>query len=238
MGVVMRADMSKVIVERPRIGGGASFPRARDRVRDFDLLPKREAIKRPWSGDSKLLNENLAPLKRYLRSNVGRPWNKVFSEISQHINVNSAVQLHIRQHLDHYVTLDASKVEKIWVNTRGEPVWSPFVVNARTGLLVEVRQRRPWFKWWRQNMERRRQREEILCDKKRGFAYRKIDGIWYRINFASIPAAGESFFDVLLRRPLIAGRSECSPEHKLGIYASKKTQLNSKDIRQEGLKES
>jgi hypothetical protein len=40
----------------------------------------------------KALNENLAPLRRYLLKQIGRPWNKVFSEICQNLRVDSVVQ--------------------------------------------------------------------------------------------------------------------------------------------------
>lgn len=96
----MRSDMSKVIVERPRRGGG------RDRkgcsARDFDDIPSKQSMKRGHT-DLKELNENLAPLKRYLHKNVGRPWNKVFSEICENICVDNAVQKHIRGHVFGYV---------------------------------------------------------------------------------------------------------------------------------------
>jgi hypothetical protein len=96
----MREDMDKVIVERPRHGGDVKYPRGSafwQRTAP-ELWPRREPIKWRRNRDPKSLNENLAPLRRYLRSNVGRPWDKVFSEISQRISLNSAVQLHIWHH--------------------------------------------------------------------------------------------------------------------------------------------
>ena len=60
----MRADMSRVIVERPRRGG---FHR-RGRAVPLEDLPHHEGMRRPHvlSGGEKSLNENLAPLRRYL----------------------------------------------------------------------------------------------------------------------------------------------------------------------------
>lgn len=63
----MRWDMYKVIVERPRIGGShaPSRKRADQRARqDPEHAPLREPISR--GRGSKHLNENLAPLRRYL----------------------------------------------------------------------------------------------------------------------------------------------------------------------------
>src|SRR5688572_17613136 len=107
----MRDDMAQVIVERPRYGGGVKYPRGS--VRGTDRLSvedwtRREGMVRPWRGRAgeKFLNENLAPLRRFVRSRVGRPWDKVYAEICERINCNSAVQLHIWQHLVDYVCTD------------------------------------------------------------------------------------------------------------------------------------
>ena len=81
----MRSDMAKVIVERPRIGSSMrgkskGYRRSLQRL-DHETLPSKEGIKRRHLGHRKWLNEHLGPLRRYLDSQVGRPWNKVFSEI-------------------------------------------------------------------------------------------------------------------------------------------------------------
>ena len=100
----MREDMSRVIVERPRLGGGRT---RKGRARPLEDLPKQEGMQRPHmrSGDWKELNENLAPLRRYLERQVGRPWNKVYSEISRHLRVDNPVQQHVRDHLSDFVAI-------------------------------------------------------------------------------------------------------------------------------------
>lgn len=77
----MRSDMAKVIVERPRRGwdGGHKKPRG-----DLDSLPTKVGMKREIIGE-KYLNENLSPLRRFLASQVGRPWNKVYADISAYL---------------------------------------------------------------------------------------------------------------------------------------------------------
>src|SRR5258708_5901133 len=100
--MIMREDMAKILVERPRLGGGIKFPRSSlkgYRRVSIEELPKRESIERPWSNWRKSLNENLAPLRRFLQRRLGQPWDAVYSEICERINRNSAVQLHIWQHL-------------------------------------------------------------------------------------------------------------------------------------------
>ncbi|MBL8706768.1 MAG: hypothetical protein JNM30_18085, partial [Rhodospirillales bacterium] len=56
----------------------------------------------------KALNENLAPLIRFLRSRVGKHWTKVYGEISEHLRADNAVQQHVRDHLDDFVAARTS----------------------------------------------------------------------------------------------------------------------------------
>ncbi len=105
----MRSDMAKIIVERPRIGSrmrgkGKGYQRSQQRF-DRDEQPKREAIKRLHWSHSKSLNENLAPLRRFLFKQAGRVWNSVFAEICEHISRDSAVQDHVRDHVNDFVAV-------------------------------------------------------------------------------------------------------------------------------------
>ncbi len=61
----MREDMAKVLVERPRRGGG--WDRPGRPPRSLDDLPRRLKMA-PGNGRTKWLNENLNPLERYLTS--------------------------------------------------------------------------------------------------------------------------------------------------------------------------
>jgi hypothetical protein len=149
----MRADMAKVIVERPRFGSRDRH-RGKGRKRDagrlgYDGLPRREGIKRQ-SGGTKFFNEHLGPLRRYLLSNVGRPWDKVFSEICAHINRNSAVQDHVRDHVFDYVAVHVIEIDGVACSKEprlyGTPLHEMFwrrpllYVCPRTGLLRRARQ--------------------------------------------------------------------------------------------------
>src|SRR6187200_294248 len=102
----MREDMGKVLVERPRLKrrSGDSSPgkgyrrQLQKAFQSDDSLPHREGIKRRYS-NRKVFNENLAPLRRFLQSNVGRPWDKVYAEICQHVDRGNVVQKHVITHL-------------------------------------------------------------------------------------------------------------------------------------------
>lgn len=75
--------------------------------------------------NGKRLNENLNPLYNFLKSSVGRNFDKVYSELRKNINANSAVQLHILEHLKYYVVRDPVKIQKELNQTYsyGKPVF-------------------------------------------------------------------------------------------------------------------
>ena len=110
----MRKDMAKVIVERPRRGSRLKGNQKGRRVRDLDDLPSRQSMHRVRRKFfMKELNENLSPLKRFLNKQVGRPWDKVYSEISQYLRPTSAVQQHVRDHVRDFVNIRA-----VWIDGR------------------------------------------------------------------------------------------------------------------------
>jgi hypothetical protein len=225
--------MAKVIVERPRRGGGGKFPRTAERCRGRggpDALPLRQGIRRPWSNDLKGLNENLAPLRRYLRSQAGRPWDKVFSEISRHVNRDSAVQLHVWQHLQWEVCTDphviAGEVRRFslggFAGHLGE-----FYVQPRTGLLRHN-------KAYERRRTRRRDtvppRVVIPVDETR--EYRLIDGIWFELKLAPIAADQHWADDVVFRKTAWpAPRAELERYYGRPVYAVGKRQLGRQELR-------
>jgi len=151
----MRADMAKVIVERPRIGSGqrghAKGASRRRRQLGLDGL-RREGIKRPYDS-TKPLNEHLSPLNRYLDRQVGRPWDKVFAEICAHVRRDSAVQDHVRDHVEDFVAVHVVLIDGVLCHggggrfgrRYGTPLCNrgrrrSFYVCPRTGLLRRVPQ--------------------------------------------------------------------------------------------------
>jgi hypothetical protein len=136
--------MAKVIVERPRFLD--TNPR-KGRARHWDDLPSRQGMRRAHveRGCAKNFNENLKPLRRYLERQVGRPWDKVYSEIAARLRVSSTVQQHVRDHLRDFVALHPRR--RCWrvvlPGGRREVrsfLWhEPLYVDPATGLLKRTR---------------------------------------------------------------------------------------------------
>ncbi len=103
----MRDDMSKVVTERPRQGhGNKSNKTAGPRIRRYD--PDREydeptrlpiARYRQYGYDAKEFSDLINPLKRYLRTCIGKPWRKVHSELSLKLDRRSVSGSHIWDHV-------------------------------------------------------------------------------------------------------------------------------------------
>lgn len=104
----MRADMFKVIVERPRWGAGHAPPvKLKKESHGFKSIGLKRHAKQQ-AAYAKALNENLAPLVRFVQRRVGRRWDDVFSEICEHLNTGSTVKMHVRQHLRDFVVFGIS----------------------------------------------------------------------------------------------------------------------------------
>lgn len=246
--IVMRADMSKVIVERPRrrfpLKNGSAYPRGSLENRwgpELEDAPRLESMGGIY-GD-KWLNENLQPLVRFLRSQVGRPWNKVHAEIAERISGRSAVQKHVLDHLRDYVSEHVEIVGKeIWsfqsrfdvrrpLHSRGN--FSKFYVHPRSGILKRAPDAP------RKITKPDPDRRTLTNDRE----HRRIDGIWYELILHRIPNAAEArshCFDVVEKTSLVGAVYEThawtNALWRTGRYAACKVQLGKRELARHGLR--
>jgi hypothetical protein len=102
----MRKDMARVVTESPRRGHqnpGKKWGR-RLHKNEYDLDDhgaSRAPIARhhQYGWNAKEFSDKLGPLRRFLRSQVGRPWNAVWSEITQTLDSRSLTGQHIFDHI-------------------------------------------------------------------------------------------------------------------------------------------
>jgi hypothetical protein len=241
----MRADMAKVIVERPRKKGCAwnkpkGYQRRLRRCGE-DGPPAREGIKACWRGGTKYLNEHLGPLRRYLDKQVGRPWDMVFSEICAHIDRSSAVQDHVRDHVEQYVTRHVILIDGVPCSGEGgrghgKPLqlvrWWPWYVCPRTGLLRRVKK------------VPRKQRRQSQQECPTAYIYvsdtvqcRFFDGAWHLVALKPLPASFQyalwGAVDVLLKRRLVEITADQARQHYgAEVYAVECRRLARKEMSQ------
>jgi hypothetical protein len=240
----MREDMAKVIVERPRLGGAGPKPKGyRRRLRRYgeDGPPGREGIRARWP-DRKGLNEHLGPLRRYLDSQVGRPWDKVFSEICARIDRNSAVQDHVRDHVEQYVLRHVILVDGVPCygdggRLHGHPLRQyrgrGWYVCPKTGLLrrVPLEPRLP-------KRHSRRTKPPAYVRVSDTLQCRYIDGGWHLVVLKPLP---EPYYnrercleaDVLLDKPVAKLTSvEARQQYGGDVYAATVRRLSRREQRQ------
>ena len=148
----MRDDMAKVVTERPRRGHRnkskktGSLIRRVDPDADYDG-PVRLPIarRRQYGYNAKEFSDLINPLKRYLRSCVGRPWNKVHSELSRTLDRRSVTGSHIWDHVmaeietDCYIGPDRLAYSNTPRFLRRHGPVKGLYVHPRTGLIREQR---------------------------------------------------------------------------------------------------
>jgi len=184
----VRHDIAKLICERPRRGSRKDRldrPYRREFVwsrlvqegREEDS-PLRESIRKKWGFDHKEFSDYLAPIKGFLKKSVGRPWDDVWSEISQNLSLGSATQRHVLGHVDGYVEKHAIEQEDGSItNSRGRPLnnyrMPSLYVCPRTGLLKKG-----------PDATRRRYNQRLNVPVVR---FHRVNGIWFDVTFSLLP---------------------------------------------------
>lgn len=149
----MRADMDRVVIERPRWGSGLRNREVRTQRAawraavargDFDGEATRVRMV-PRRGPCKGLTDLLGPLERFLEQRRGRLWDEVYSEIRQVLRPDSLLRKHALDHLvemvSQHVFLDRDGIP--WVYVGG---WWPvgrWIVHPVTRRLEDPARDRP-----------------------------------------------------------------------------------------------
>lgn len=233
----MRTDMFKVIVERPR-GYKGTDTRANRRRDDFEG-PQFLGMRAGYG--YRALNENLRPLQRYLRSQVGRPWNVVHSEIARTIDRRNTVQQHVYQHIENFVATKVAWQDGRLVDLGAyggiDELRQELYVDPRTGL---IRLNKNYRTWSQQRRDRGREQEADLDNRRRiiddATQLHLIDGEWYEIRFAPLPEEG--CFDVVRKRLVYVTERDAWRAKHCGIvptYAAAKRQLSHREKKNYGL---
>lgn len=202
----MRPDFNKLLTERERVRHGASFRDVRHikvfkKVDDegMPVVGMRESMetRHNYGGWNKEFNENLNPLKGYLRTRVGKPWNKTYSEIRANFDARKVINNHILQHLFDYVNVDTfiGHDGKVWVRRKygyhACPVSEDrcdYYVNPRDGRMLA-------------NARRESDRQRIASRKAKRLAeslkikrvidetneLHLVDGTWFHYTLKPVP---------------------------------------------------
>jgi hypothetical protein len=151
----MRDDMANVVTERPRRGHRNKSKKTTGR-RIWPYHPDREydeptrlpvARGRQYGYEAKEFSDLINPLRRYLRSCLGRTWSKVHSDLSKKLDRRSLSGSHIWDHVMWEIETDCyiGANGLVYSNDRtyhlSEYPIDGLYVHPKTGLIRE--QRRP-----------------------------------------------------------------------------------------------
>lgn len=239
--------MHKVVVERPRWNPGPGKNGRRANLPD-ELLPKFEGMRRPYPM-RKGLTDLLGPLRRWLRAQVGRPWDDVYGEACAVIKPDSVIRAHIKTHLLEFVHRHTFVKEgEVWCFTgrwRFEELpltvaasrGAPFYIHPLTRLLCET-QMQPRRRWRDEKATQRKLTQRWLNETT---LLRRLNGCWFGCRMEKFPqsyASGDRpwRFDVAEKKMI--SRSETDNPYGGHIYCIAKRQLSWRELRQFGISNS
>ncbi|MDO8557758.1 MAG: hypothetical protein Q7S09_01020 [bacterium] len=233
----MRNDFAKVIVERPRTGSHLPNLKTRlPRIHSWDTEadeytgPLRISRRARWhSRDAKGQTDFLSPLTRFLHAQVGKPWNRVWSEIKHRFDERSLVQWHFVQHVKQMVELNC-------FIGKGSAVYDGSPRDGGTFTRVDGFYVHPetktleWADSWRNSLSKHPEHPVILIVPDANTEYRRIGGIWYVLTYAYYDPEEtvSERFDGLLGKfvPVLRKEQKDAPRR----YLLRRKQANRKEL--------
>lgn len=232
----MRADMAKVVTEKPRRGSSARSLKTARRIpwQEFDAddhgsTHHKASRHGQYGWNAKEFTDVLTPLQRYLRKQVGRPWNDVYSELAHTLDKRSLTGLHIWTHIYQEVEVHTEwRDGEVWCSPRygshyriddnrhyGYPL---LYVHPRTGLLCS----QPPGAWrYRRPVDPNVRKIDDLT------YFERLNGCWFEVKYGKydryVPAVKRG--DYVIRQGYFEeGRSKVTQR-----------QLGRKELKQHGL---
>lgn len=202
----MRDDFPKLLTERERQGHGRHYGQVRhDKTFKHvdEYFGGRESMKKRHhvGYGTKSFNENLNPLWGWLRSCVGKNWDKQYGELRKSFDARKVINAHILEHLFQEVEINTFVGEKgavMFMDTRytnkGEqPIkkcYKDYYVCPKSGVLrktQKVPRRSIVMQAEADKLKAKLAKSRLLDDGSE--LHLGDDGIWYHYTFAILPKA-------------------------------------------------
>lgn len=212
----MRADMKDVIIDTGRRGSYDREIKVQIKGKNIDeleALPEQQGMRRRYDGWGPEFADRISPLIKFLRANVGRLWDKVFSEICEHADARSLRGKHLREHVEFEVDTWSERLAK--ANQRW-PRWRRFYVDAE-GILREDDDYRRW--------RRKPQYDPDKCQIGDRF-FERVNGCWFEVWYTKEQTPKQRW-DWVKQTNIV--------EYYWIDVVSKKRQLGKKDLKTLGL---
>lgn len=226
--------LDRIVIERPRSGWKISsrkLPGYKKAMYKLTQEAAEDGLLRPYllknRWRSRYFSDHLSPLYGWLRSRVGQPWDRVYSQLCQKLDNRTLSGRHIFSHVWNYVERYAIIIDGVpYARDRQMlPLWRggwrsrpQLYVHPETGVLCAAS--RPVATQPRPNQQ------IVIVD--RDHQYRQLDSIWYFVSFQMLTWK-EKGFDILCQSTLDywTGRREYGEP----MYAFHKRHATKKEIK-------
>ncbi|MDZ8257945.1 hypothetical protein [Nostoc sp. ChiQUE01b] len=228
--------LSEIVIERPRGGRRISLKKVTGFKKQLYKITQdaiQDGLLNPYlikpTNKSKYLSDHLGPLRRFLRSKVGQPWNDVYSQLCQRLDPSTMAGQHVIDHVWDYVErhveiIDGGFYSKPYQGYRTQLDVSHrdrFYIHPETGILCAAE------KIPRKQKQKQEQTDIVIIDNYH--QYQKLNEIWYLITFKYFPPPPTHYVTDVVKG--IIHRSAAIMYRNRMIYAVRKQQCNKKEIR-------
>lgn len=175
-----------------------------------DEVAGRESMRKRYmiSGTNKPFNENLNPLYGWLRSIVGKKWDKCYSELCKKFDMRGVINAHILQHLyqdleTHTFVGDKGRVmfmDTRYTNKGEQPIkqcYKDYYVCPKDGTVKKTHKVPRRSVVMQKEAEKQARALEVTRWLNDTNVLHKIDGVWYHFELKPIPQA-----HVIYQKPL------------------------------------
>lgn len=180
--------LNEIVIERPRGGAHLSLKKKgyKKRLRRLTIEAQEDGLLTPYQikplRKTKYFSDHIAPLRRLLYSKVGLPWDQVYKELSQRLDIKTLSGQHILSHVWRFVEKHVQIVDNIVFAKPSQNSYSFYqlyvgklYIHPDTGILCIYRKIDP---------DPVLEFTEITCLEIDTYhQYQKLEGIWYLIAF-------------------------------------------------------
>jgi hypothetical protein len=177
---------------------------------DLESLPKKEGMRKRVKviGNDGLrrFSENLAPLRGLVVKNVGKNWDKLYSELCKLVSpTGSNIERHVHQHIPDFIETKTKMVDgEVYCLAGGRDVDAWMELNKYIGYYYSHWHSDGYF-YYVHPLSRCICRKKIPRQKEVKLAptfirekknlYAKLGGIWWKLNYAKQEMVEASFYD-------------------------------------------
>ena len=208
--------LSEIVIERPRGGMKISLKKVTGFKKQLHKITEEASqdgllnsyLIKPIN-KSKYLSDHLGPLRRFLRSQVGQPWNDVYSQLCQRLDPSTMAGQHVIDHVWGYVERHVEIIDGGFYSKPYQGYRIRLDANHRDRFYIHPE-------------------TGILCAAEKLPRKQKLNEIWYLITFEDFPQPPTDYVTDVVKG--IIHRSAAMYRGRM-IYAVRKQQCNKKEIR-------